>query len=63
MSLYLTYPQSADESRPTTGTFKCWNCEESHPVEDKKEFGSSSVCAPCEEYLFDEAEERSKRRW
>ena len=33
-------------------TFKCWNCSKEHPVEIKKDWGSSKVCPPCEDYLF-----------
>lgn len=62
MSLYLTYPQSADESRPTTGTFKCWNCHKQHPVEDRKDYFPHSVCSKCDLHLFDEAEKWEKRR-
>ena len=44
-------------------TFKCWNCDETHPVEVKKDWGFNEVCPDCALYLFDEAEKREKRRW
>jgi Zn finger protein HypA/HybF involved in hydrogenase expression len=44
-------------------TFKCWNCEESHPIEIKKDWGFNEVCPKCDLHLFDEAEKREKRRW
>ena len=43
-------------------TFKCWNCDKEHPIENKKDWGHNHVCQPCELYLFDEAEKREKRR-
>jgi len=42
--------------------FKCWNCDKTHPIENKKDWGHNHVCQPCELYLFDEAEKREKRR-
>ena len=33
-------------------TFKCWNCDEDHPVKIKKYWGLNQVCIPCEDYLF-----------
>ena len=33
-------------------TFKCWNCDEDHPVKIKKDWGLNQVCPPCEDYLF-----------
>ena len=44
-------------------TFKCWNCDKTHPVEVKKDWGFNEVCPECDLYLFDEAEKREKRRW
>jgi hypothetical protein len=32
--------------------FKCWNCDEEHPVKIKKDWGANQVCPPCEDYLF-----------
>jgi hypothetical protein len=43
-------------------TFKCFNCEKSHPIEVKKDWGFDQVCPECDLYLFDEAEKRDKRR-
>ena len=43
-------------------TFKCFNCEEQHPIEVKKDWGFDEVCPACDLYLFDEAEKRDKRR-
>ncbi len=43
-------------------TFKCWNCDETHPVEVKKDWGFNEVCPACDLHLFDEAEKRDKRR-
>jgi Zn finger protein HypA/HybF involved in hydrogenase expression len=43
-------------------TFKCWNCEETHPIEIKKDWGFNEVCPRCDLHLFDEAEKRDKRR-
>ena len=43
-------------------TFKCFNCEKSHPIEVKKDWGFDQVCPECDMYLFDEAEKRDKRR-
>jgi len=50
-------------------TFKCFNCEEQHPIEVKKDWGFDEVCPACDlhlfdeaENLFDEAEKRDKRR-
>ena len=43
-------------------TFKCFNCEEQHPIEIKKDWGFNNVCPECDLYLFDEAEKRDKRR-
>ena len=50
------------ENHAPKSTFKCWNCDETHPVEVKKDWGSSEVCPKCDLYLFDEAEKRDKRR-
>ena len=50
------------ENHAPKSTFKCWNCDEMHPVEVKKDWGSSEVCPKCDLYLFDEAEKRDKRR-
>lgn len=62
MSLYLEYPKKADESRPVlASTFKCWNCDEMHPVKVKKDWGLNEVCPRCDLHLFDEAEKRDKR--
>ena len=44
-------------------TFKCWNCDKTHPIEIKKDWGFNEVCPDCDLYLFDEAEKREKRRW
>ena len=44
-------------------TFKCWNCDEQHPVEDKMDWGFSEVCTKCFDYLFMEDEIREKRRF
>ena len=44
-------------------TFKCWNCDKTHQVEIKKDWGFNEVCPDCDLYLFDEAEKREKRRW
>ena len=43
-------------------TFKCWNCDETHPIEIKKDWGFNEVCPRCDLHLFDEAEKRDKRR-
>ena len=43
-------------------TFKCWNCDETHPVEVKKDWVFNEVCPACDLHLFDEAEKRDKRR-
>jgi hypothetical protein len=43
-------------------TFKCFNCEKSHPIEVKKDWGFDQVCPACDLHLFDEAEKRDKRR-
>ena len=43
-------------------TFKCFNCEEQHPIEVKKDWGFNEVCPACDLHLFDEAEKRDKRR-
>ena len=43
-------------------TFKCFNCEKLHPIKVKKDWGFDQVCPECENYLFDEAEKRDKRR-
>ena len=43
-------------------TFKCFNCEEQHPIEVKKDWGFDEVCPACDLHLFDEAEKRDKRR-
>ncbi len=42
-------------------TFKCFNCEEQHPIKIKKNWGFDNVCPECENYLFDKAEIRDKR--
>jgi len=60
MSLYLTYPQLADESRPTIGKFKCFHCEKRHPIGVKMYWGEHLVCPKCEKYLFMEDEMRNK---
>ena len=52
-----------EEVFTSEATFKCWNCEESHPVEVKKDWGHNEVCPKCDLHLFDEAEKREKRRW
>ena len=43
-------------------TFKCWNCDKTHPIEVKKDWGCNEVCPECDLYLFDEAEKREKHR-
>ena len=43
-------------------TFKCFNCEQQHPIEVKKDWGFNEVCPACDLHLFDEAEKRDKRR-
>ena len=50
------------ENHAPKSTFKCWNCDEMHPVEVKKDWGFNEVCPECDLYLFDEAEKREKRR-
>ena len=50
------------ENHAPKRTFKCWNCESSHPADIAKDWGSNQVCPDCELYLFDEAEKRDKRR-
>ena len=52
-----------EEVFTSEATFKCWNCEESHPVEVKKDWGHNKVCPKCEDHLFMEAEISDKRRW
>ena len=42
--------------------FKCFNCQDAYPIEVKKDWGFDQVCPECENYLFDEAEKRDKRR-
>jgi len=44
--------------------FTCSECREEHRVADKKLWGSwAPVCPTCEDHLFDEFEEREKRRF
>ena len=50
------------ENHAPKRTFKCWNCDETYPVEIKKDWGSNEVCPACDLHLFDEAEKRDKRR-
>ena len=64
MSLSLSYPNKADESRPVlASTFKCWNCDDERQVKDRKDWGSDYVCPGCYGYLFWKSEERDKRRF
>ena len=49
------------ENHAPKRTFKCWNCDETHPIEIKKDWGFNEVCPECDLYLFDEAEKRDKR--
>ena len=41
-------------------TFECENCNETHPIETKKEYGWRDVCPECELYLSDEFERIGK---
>ena len=44
-------------------TFKCWNCDDEHPIKDKMDWGFDEVCTKCFDYLFMEDEIREKRRF
>ena len=41
-------------------TFECENCNETHPIETKKEYGWRDVCPECELHLSDEFERIGK---
>ena len=41
-------------------TFECENCNETHPIETKKEYGWRDVCPECELCLSDEFERIGK---
>jgi len=63
MSVFSVLPWLKDEvEKPRVKRFVCWNCESSHPAEIAKDWGLNQVCPKCNDYLFDEAEKRDKRR-
>ena len=56
----ILFPVSERKNNMKNETFKCENCNETHPIEARKEYGWRDVCPECELHLSDEFERIGK---